>query len=465
MALAGVRVPAIMRRAIPAATMVLLGSTFGACRCSKSAPPEDDGGALASASEEAGSGAAAGASGGLSAPIAATVLDDGQVLVAGLDVPLASIRLQKISAKDAVVEERTVLEGVGWSSDADLRLASAGPGAMLTWRGKRAGKLVKQLTFLGPDLAPKGDAVDVSVGSCATRDGLWSTDGKRIDGRSWAGESTHANLPQEEDPELVCGQHRAFAMVDGEEGTSLWFLGSAMPDGGAVTARGGKSTPVPLTGPLPLLRESDYGDDEQRERGSFTVGDDLGVVRLSVAGALTLREVRDGQAQAPRSLTHKIGKDDDLVAVDASRLALTIVYTSDGGESCRSDGGAVRSKPKVMALRVDRATFEEHVFELSPGECGREVGPFFTGALGDAVSVAWVERVPVLGKSSAPIAGLAHRKVPGQGTIIEPLVRLVEPADALVDAGCDGSRCYAVALARQPHADNMVPGWAKVIRF
>lgn len=455
----------MMRRAVSTTMLVLLGSTHGACRCSKSVAPEEGAGVPDAALERAARGAAAGASGGLSAPIAATVLDDGQVLVAGLDVPLASVRVQRISAKGEVTEERTVLEGVAWSSDAELRLASGGPGAMLTWRGRRAGKPVKQLTFLGPDLGTKGEAVDVSVGSCATRDGLWSTDGKRIDGRTWTGEVTHANLPHEQDPELVCGQHRAFALVDAEEGTSLWFLGAGMPDGGAGTSRGGTSAPVPLTGPLLLLRESDYGDDELRERSAFTVGDDIGLVRLAASGALSVREVRDGQALPPRPLKHKIGKDDDLVAVDGSRLALTVVYTSDAGESCRSDGGVVRSKPKVMALRVDRTNFEEQVFELSPGECGREVGPFFTGVIGDAVSVAWVERVPVLGKSSAPIAGLAHRKVPGQGATVEPLVRLVEPADALVDAGCDGSRCYAVALARQPHADNMVPGFAKVIRF
>jgi hypothetical protein len=92
------------------------------------------------------------------------------------------------------------------------------------------------------------------------------------------------------------------------------------------------------------------------------------------------------------------------------------------------------------------------------------VGPFFTGALGDAVSVAWVERVPVAGKARAPIAGLAHRTVNAAGAPGE-LVRAEQPADALVDAGCDGARCYAVALARRAGMDAMIPGLARVLRY
>jgi hypothetical protein len=34
-----------------------------------------------------------------------------------------------------------------------------------------------------------------------------------------------------------------------------------------------------------------------------------------------------------------------------------------------------------------------------------------------------------------------------------------------VDAGCDSSRCYAVALARRAGVDAMVPGLARVIRY
>ena len=68
------------------------------------------------------------------------------------------------------------------------------------------------------------------------------------------------------------------------------------------------------------------------------------------------------------------------------------------------------------------------------------------------------------GQSKAPVAGLAHRVVVPTGTLAE-LVRAEQPSDALVDAGCDGTRCYAVALARQPGMDAMIPGLARVIRY
>src|SRR5262245_10412928 len=78
---------------------------------------------------------------GLSAPIAAAQVANGEVLVAGLDVGAKAIRVQRIDVKDRVVAERTVLGDVAWSNDADLKLfAHPKEGAALMWRGLRAGK-------------------------------------------------------------------------------------------------------------------------------------------------------------------------------------------------------------------------------------------------------------------------------------------------------------------------------------
>jgi hypothetical protein len=190
-------------------------------------------------------------------------------------------------------------------------------------------------------------------------------------------------------------------------------------------------------------------------------------VRLGVSGAVTLREVKAGAPGPIHKLKTTIPRDDDVVAVDASPRAVVIVFTEDVGDACpnANDAGSTgAASTRVKALRIDRTTFEESIVELSPGMCGREVGPFFTGALGDTVSVAWVERVPVAGKARAPVAGLAHRVVPAAGPPGE-LARSDQPADALVDAGCDGARCYAVALARREGMDAMVPGLARVIRY
>ena len=452
----------------------------GACTCSKSSESvTDDGGASTSgsASEPSASGAAgaagsggggaSGEPGGLSAPIGAARGDHGDVFVAALDVRARAIRVQHVSDKDELLADRTILDGVAWSSESEVKVVPAAAGAAVTWRGLRAGKLVRQLVVVGANLAPIGAPQDVAAASCATRDAIWFTDGKRVHMRPWSGAPARFELPRDKDAALVCGLHRAFALLDEETGTSVVSFGGApleKAEAGppARTASDGGSAAPPV---VPLLNESDFGDDDQRERPEYTVGDDVGVLRLGASGAIALREVRSGVPGPVHKLKTSIGRDDDVVAVDASPRVVVVVFTEDVSDSCAKDGGtATVGSTRVKALRIDRATFEESVVELSPGMCAREVGPFFTGAQGDGVSVAWVERVPIAGQSRAPVAALAHRMVPAAGSGPD-LARIEQPADALVDAGCDGTRCYAVALARRAGMDAMVPGLAKVIRY
>ena len=433
----------------------------GACTCSKGseAGPADagstestpSGGAVTVAAEGGG-----GEPGGLSAPIAGARGERGEVVVAGLDVPARAIRVQRISAKDEVLADQTVLTGVAWSSESELKAVPAAGGVAITWRGLRNGKLVRQLLVLGADLAPKGEAIDISAASCATQDALWFTDGKRVHSRPWSGSPTRSDLPKDKDAALVCGLHRAFALLDEDDGTSMVLLGGADAGAGADAGRAAA---------MQLLKESDFGEDDQRERAEYTVSDDVGVVRLATSGSLTLREVRDNAPGPLRKLKTIIPRDDDVVAVDATPRMVVVVFTEDVSEGCKSDGGASTSpSTRVRALRIDRTTFEESVVDLSSGGCAREVGPFFTGARGDAVSVSWVERIPVVGQSRAPVAGLAHRLVVFSGQLPD-LARIEQPADALVDAGCDGTHCYAVALARRAGMDAMVPGLARVLRY
>ena len=444
----------------------------GACTCSKGTEPgaaSDAAGGDAAATVDGAANALPDEPGGLSAPIAATRIEAGDVVVAGLDVPAKAIRVQRINPNDEVSIDRTILEGVRWSSESDLRVLPAARGVAVTWRGLRNGKLVRQLVILGPDLVTKGEVIDVAAATCATRDALWFTDGKRVHGRPWTGPATKSDLPRDKDAALVCGQHRAFALLDEEDGTSLLVLGggdAATLDGGKPTDAGkggdvGKMAVSP--GATALLKEADFGEDDQRERAEYTVGDDLGVVRLAVSGAVAMREVKAGVSGPLRRLKTTIPRDDDVVAVDASPRDVVVVFTEDVGEACAGEGGTGPST-RVKALRIDRASFEESIVELSPGMCGREVGPFFTGALGDAVSVAWVERVPVAGQPRAPVAGLAHRLVVPAGPLGD-LVRADQAADALVDAGCSTTGCFAVALARRSGMDAMVPGIARVIRY
>lgn len=427
------------------ASACVLATAFAVAGCRSCKEPEASAPASAAEAGAAPSAASAGGPPGWSLPIAAANVGGGEVLVAGLDVPSAAIRMRRIGPDDAVLADRAVLEDVRWSADADLRVVAAGPGGggAVTWRGLRDQKLGRALVVVGGDLAPKGPPVEVAGPSCATRDALWFTDGKRARGRAWSGASSELALPSEGEPSIVCAATRAFALFEQDDAMQL----RSLPRGSAVA----------------LLREGDFGDDEPRERAEYTVGDDVGIVRVGASGSVALRETK-GEAVAPvRRLRARVPADDDLVAVDASPKAVVIVHTSDASDACRGPD-ATSTSTKVKALRVDRETGEETAVELSPGACGREVGPFFTGAVGDAVSVAWVERGDGAGEARAPVVGLSHARVRAGGAA-EPAARIEVSADALVDAGCDEARCYAAALVRATGTDGMVPGPVRVLRY
>ena len=379
---------------------------------------------------------------GLGVPIAAAHAGSGEVIVAGLDVGARAIRVQRIGANDHVLADEIALDDATSAADPDLKLvAHPKEGVAVTWRGMRGGKLVRQLAVLGPDLERRGEPTEVAAASCATRDAVWFSDGSHAIARPWSGGSSTIELPKDKDASLLCTSSRAFAVLDEEDGTSILVLGS---DGGrAVT----------------VVRDRELGEDEQRELSEYTVGDDVGFVRLGSSGAIAVRELSAGTLGPLRRLETSLPKDDDVVAVDASPKVLAIVYTEDVSSACPAGDDTASSKVRV--LRVDRTTLEESTLELSAGKCGVEVGPFFTGVLGDAVSVAWTERTGGAGRARAPITGLAHATIARSGT--PSLARIDQEADALVDAGCDGRTCYAVALVRGKGPE--APGVAKVLRY
>jgi len=345
-----------------------------------------------------------------SGPIAATHLDDGTVLVAG--VVGSQVHVRKIGAGD-----KGVLDGVSASPDAEMKLAAGEGGLALTWRGLRNGKLVRELVRLGPDLAPRGEPTVAPAASCATREAFWGSDGAVATAYAWNGPTTTFPLPKDRDASLLCAAHHAYAMLEAEDRTEILPLEKDAT-------------------PTALVRESELGDDEQRELSEYTVGDDVGIVRLGASGAITMREWSKRTAGPLRKLRTAVGHDDDIVAVEASPRFVAIVYTEDDGRDAHC--------PKVLALRIDRTTLAESVVVLSEGRCGHEVGPFFTSARGDDVAIAWPERSGGEGKARAPVVALAHVRLTPEAK--PALGRIERRAETVVDAGCTARGCAAVAL-------------------
>jgi hypothetical protein len=402
-------------------------SVLGGCRsCSKSESQEAAKGDAADSRPLAG-GAVSARAFDLGLPITAAHSGNGSVIVAGFDAVSKNVRVIRIDASDRVVDDHTVSGDDSGFSVGELRInAHDTEGAFLTWRGMRGEKPVGWLVRLGPTLAPVGETIPVPISSCATRDAIWFTDGAEATSRSFSGAKSTVVLPKDSDSGLLCGNDRAYALLGDEDRSAILPLGS----GGT---------------PLDVYRDKDFSDEE-REVAEYTVGEDVGFVRVGASGALALRELRAGTLGPIRKLKTSIGKDDDLVGVDASPEFLSVVYARDASANCpAAENAEAPVATKLLALRVRRDTFEESTVEIATGKCGVDMGPLFSGAVGKSISLAWLEGAAAAGKARAPIVGLAHTKLGPNGAA--NVERFERNFDAIIDAGCDATRCYAVALS------------------
>ncbi|MEO6576502.1 MAG: hypothetical protein ABIP89_21810, partial [Polyangiaceae bacterium] len=416
-------------RAAPTLLAFQLVAAFSGCTC---AGKDSAGDAAttegADAAASAPSKASRDTSAPLSAPIAAAHLPDGSILVVGLVVPRAALALLRVDSAGNTVWTHDVLLTAGWAPDAEARVyAGADGSAFVYWKGLHAGKPVRELVSVAPDGQSRGEPEEVGPTVCATSDGpSWIV--RRPDRlshlftRGWTDAKSHELFvyPSDVDPSVACGEHRTFALMEGDDTLAL-----ARPDGGAAQM---------------LLRQKDC--DEGCEHIEYTASDDLGIVRTSPTGSIDLREVQAEKALPSRSLTHKLHHDDDVVAVDASPASVLVAFTRDVAGECSSGTDARTTVRAIVARRT--ATMPETETKLAAAECGTEIGPFWTGFVKDAWVVAWPERPAKKSPIDPPIAGLAF--VTLNGDAASDVTRIAAPADALVDAGCDARACYAVAL-------------------
>ena len=443
-------------------------ASFVACSRSPkpSQPDADDSGASTAANPSASNGApgtssdpAAGAI--FSNPIAATHVGDGRgerssVVVVGLVVPTKTITALRIESDGRIAWKREVLSGVTWSADAELKAYPIANGTVIVWRGQRDGKNAKVLVPLDLDGHLLADPTAIGTLACTTDDGAaWSEPAPgakaRVRLRAWSASNgsitAHDEIgpPVDDDFTLVCGAHRAYALSEGGDESPARVY----------------AVPVAPSFPMTLGAEV-FGHDEERDLLPYADGDDFGVVRVSALGGIQIADAPSGAGGGSKPLAArrnktKIPSDDDIVAVDADAHAAYVVFTHDESDRCKDNRGG----ESVHALRVARQGDGDSAFLVAPAECGKDSGPFWTGFAGGTFVIAWAERAPRTEKTSAPIASLAFRMMDGKS----PVQRIAQPADSLVDAGCVGAHCYAVALVRAPGSDGMRAEAARVIAY
>jgi hypothetical protein len=376
-----------------------------------------------------------------SAPIAALRARH-QVVVAGLVAAEGVVRVMALSDGQPAWSV-DALRGVAWIADAELKLLPAADGVALVWRGVLGGKAGTALAILGPHGEPRAEPMAVGAGWCTTADGVaWleprGSGPLRLRARAWVepGARDVATLPADRAPTLLCGDHDGFLLGEGDD--DLTAIAFSPADGAARPS-------------FVAIRDRDFGDDDEREHGVFTVGDDLGIVRVGGAGAVYVRQISQGHASAWHRLKHALSEDDDIVAVDGDAASTLVVFTREASDPCPgSESGA----QTVRAIRVDRPTGDEAAVSLAGGDCASTPGPFWVeGAEGSSI-VTWSRRRARPAPDAAPIDGLLYRVFDGD----RPREGHMDvEADALVPGGCDETRCFVAALVRAPDNDGGRP--------
>jgi hypothetical protein len=375
-----------------------------------------------------------------------------------LVVATHSITASRLRASGTPVWTHAVVPDVAWSADAELHAWPISAGAVVVWRGP----VGKKSGHVAVVLAPDGHVVDgpIEVGSlvCGTDDGVAWSDGarnaaSRVHLRTYAGSGAphdESGPPTMEDFTLTCGAHAAYAVVEGDEATPT-----------KVFAIGGGNANASATAPLVTVPPLALGRDEERDLFLWAEGEELGLVRISNGGEVQAASIRAG-ALAPVHEKGRVIPEDDVVGVDADAHQVVLVTTHDESDACPNGRGG----SSVHGLRIPQdgaggGTAKMTSVSLSPSACGRDVGPFWTNTLGTSLVVAWAERASRPEKSSPPITGLAYHSFQDGATTS----RVIQAADGMADAGCDGARCYAVALLREPGGDGMKPGAMKILTY
>jgi hypothetical protein len=449
-----------MRRSVGYAVMLLLAGALG---CKRGAPPPSaDPPPVTLASADAGAAAANAGSGAIfSLPIAAARVaganprsgDD--VIAVGLVVATRAVTAARIDASGRPAWTRAAIAETTWSPDAELHAWPITAGAAVVWRGpvgKKSGHLAVVLT-------PEGRVADgpFDVGSfvCATDEGLAWSEGAakgatRIHLRTYpSAGSPHDDLgpPMMDDFTLTCGAHQAYAVVEGDEATPAKVYRI-----GGVTAAAALPAPFATIPPLAL------GRDEERDLFPWAEGDELGLVRVSNGGEVQAATVHAGGFELLHADKARVTPEDDVVGVDADPRQVALVTTHDESDACPNGRGGA----SVHVLRVPRQGGGSATsLRIAPSACGRDVGPFWTNTLGRSLLVSWAERASRPEKTSPPITGLAFRALDEGATT----VRIAQAADALADAGCNETHCYAVALVRETGADGMKPDAMKILAY
>ena len=416
--------------------IVLLGVASACGSCKHGATTD------AGASPGASQGAAAPAvPAPLSLPIAADADPSGHVYVAGFVAARGAVSLSRFDDTGRLVWAVDALDGLSFSSDAQIDVVSTPRGATVAWRGLRHGKRTRSARWVGDDGKVAEDTFDLGSTACSVGDSVYWIGGKSgtttvmMRTVPAGADETVYHLADGIDPTLVCGaSKRAWVVEEGEDSVR------------ARPMEGGKAlTRATLIGP------DELGDDDVRDHDESTTGDGLDTVILTEKNQLIVRSV--GEPGGPkRVLDHQLGADEGLMAFDGNPSRTVVLLARDANARCDGDTAS-----DVVGIDIPRAADQkERMLDLAHGECGKDLGPYWVAPTDDTIYVAWSVRGPRTG-IRAPVEALVWTKL-DEAPHSVPL-----SGENVVFAGCHAKHCAFAALVRPDGTDGMTPGEARVL--
>jgi hypothetical protein len=377
-----------------------------------------------------------------------------RTFVAGLRAADHAITLTMVDDAGHEAFRTDVFRGVSWGSDAEVHVYAASRGAWVVFRGPSDGGRMQRAIFVDEKGQPTFAGVDVAPAHCALGSVLSVVHASALISYAEDGGATRRRLADPSaDVSLMCDDGRLLLLSESEQGAFV----EVPEDGG-------------------LRRLSAFNSEsEGRTTALFSFGDRSGIVRVDKTTA-TVRELEDGGLSRSRAERIAVDEDDDIVVVDGVGQGPILVTTHESELACDA-GVAASARVSVSLLGRSRvappsdaghgdaeAGAPPRTAELAPAVCGRERGPFWSGAVGTDVVVAWGERVRQAGKAMAPVAGVGFARIRADGTVSDRGT-IALSADGVVDAACDAHDCYAAALIRPAGDDDAKPEAVRVVKL
>jgi hypothetical protein len=321
----------------------------------------------------------------------------------------------------------------------DAELVAAGEQVVVLERTDGGARRVARMLTSSDGGLELGEPEAVGDAVCASRSAVHWLEREGNGFQVWMrrpadGAASGPSLASGAEVTLVCAERRAF-MVSRSESEVRVVAWDPSRDAGTPEAR-------PILLPKPPLAGAP--DDVL----STALDDRLAVVAVDPS-AIAALAVAPGTPTQWQKAPLALGDETTLEAIDGEggKLGLLLLRSVPSAKSCKA-GETSDTVAEVAVFDTATGKLVHAPERVETWRCGAEPGPFFSGWAAGKFVVGWPR-----GADAACVRAGVRRGGLGFAAI-EPgptrarVGRAGGASEAIVEAGCDASKCYAVALTR-----------------